>query len=129
MNANRAVEWGNSLAGYLIAQKEDNPFLLAAKFGWQVVIENEDDASVFMPTRLAEWDGRRRLIRLFVASLRRHLGNSVNVLSRACAHELFHGLVAAQYRVLSLPEMSIPSLNYREEEIAAQAFSAALLNS
>jgi hypothetical protein len=78
---------------------------------------------------MAEWDGSRRTIRLFVATLRRHLGNSALVLRRACAHELFHGLVAANYRLLQLPTTLIPKLNVREEEIAALAFSEALLNS
>jgi hypothetical protein len=61
--------------------------------------------------------------------LRRHLGNSAIVLHHACAHELFHGLVAANYRLLPLPATRIPHLNAREEEIAARAFSEALLNS
>jgi hypothetical protein len=47
----------------------------------------------------------------------------------ACAHELFHGLVAVKYRVLRLPEIVIPKLNYHGEEIAAQAFSEAWSNS
>jgi hypothetical protein len=51
-------------------------------------------------------------------------------LQRACAHELFHGLAALDY--LPLPTVDLrprfAGLNHREEEIAAQAFSQALLN-
>jgi hypothetical protein len=135
MNTNRAMEWGKWLAAFLLSRKEGNPFLLAAKFGWQIIFENEDDSSVLMPAYLAEWDGSRRSIRLFVANLRRYLGNSATVLHRACAHELFHGLAAVDYRalrsagLLSAPALLIPKLNYREEEIAARVFSEALLNS
>ncbi len=127
MNSTLAVNWGKWLAEYFFSRRINNPFLLAAKFGWRVVMENDDDA--FFPARFAEWDGRGRRIRLFIPTLRRHLGNSNRVLYCACAHELFHGLVAVQYRVLNLPKEKIFYLNNREEEIAAQVFSEALFMS
>jgi hypothetical protein len=128
MNIQRATQWGSWLASYLAAREKTNPFLLAAKFGWRVVIENEDEASALRPAPMAEWDGRCRTIRLFIATLRRHFGVSALVLRRACAHELFHGLAATNYRLLHLPAAIIPKLNAREEEIAALAFSEALFN-
>jgi hypothetical protein len=129
MNSTLAVKWGKWLADYFSAQRKNNPFLLAAKFGWRVVMENDGNDGALLPARFAEWDGRERRIRLFVPILRRHLGNSKRVLYRACAHELFHGLVAVNYRGLGLSPKSIPRLNAREEELAAQVFSAALFNS
>jgi hypothetical protein len=66
MNQDRASQWGRWLAQHLCAQGESNPFLLAAKFGWQVVLENENATCHFAPAPLAEWDGSRRMIRLFV---------------------------------------------------------------
>jgi len=129
MNATLAVNWGKWLADYFSSQRKTNPFLLAAKFGWRVVMENEGNDGALLPARFAEWDGGERRIRLFIPILRRHRGNSNRVLYRACAHELFHGLVAVNYRGLGLSPKSIPSLNYREEEIAAQVFSEALFNS
>jgi len=134
-NTSLAVEWGKWLANYFFMHGQNNPFLLTIKFGWRVVLEHDDEASALMPARLAEWDGSRRMIRLFIPGLHRHLGNSTQVLSRACAHELFHGLAAVNYRVLRLqeflrlPAIAIPKLNFREEEIAAQVFSEAWLNS
>ena len=125
MNSTLAVNWAKWLAEYFSSRRINNPFLLAAKFGWRVVMENND---AFFPARFAEWDGGAHRIRLFIPTLRRHLGNSNRVLYCACAHELFHGLVAVQYRVLNLPKEKFPRLNNREEEIAAHAFSEALLN-
>lgn len=119
-----AVNWGKWLADYFSARRINNPFLLAANFGWRVVIEND---GALMPARYAEWDGRERRIRLFLPMLRR-LNNSARGLHRACAHELFHGLAAVDYRLLNLPLKKIPRLNHREEEIAAHAFSETLLN-
>jgi len=127
MNSTLAANWGKRLAEYFSAQRNNNPFLLAAKFGWRVVMENDADAC--FPARFAEWDGGARRIRLFIPTLRRHLGNSNRVLYCAGAHELFHGLVAVRYRVLNLPKEEIPRLNNREEELAAQVFSAALFHS
>jgi hypothetical protein len=128
MRTNRAAEWGREAANYFLAQRTTNPFLLAAKFGWRVVLEN-DEASDGGPPRFAEWDGSRRLIRLFIPTLRRHFEISTMSLQRACAHELFHGLAAFDY--LPLPAAGLQprfaGLNDREEEIAAQAFSQALL--
>jgi len=128
MDIPRAATWGKWLANFLSTRATPNPFLLAIHFGWRVTLENDDDASPGMPIRLAEWDGSRRLIRLFIPILQRHFGNSKNVLHSACAHELFHGLVAVNYHVLHLPQAFIPKLNYHEEEIAAQVFSEALIN-
>jgi len=125
MNSTLAANWGKWLADYFSSQRINNPFLLAANFGWRVTIENDD---ALMPARFAEWDGRERRISLFLRTLRR-LGNSASVLHRACAHELFHGLAAVHYRMLNLPPEKIPRLTNREEEIAAQVFSEALLNS
>ncbi|MDZ7364112.1 MAG: hypothetical protein ONB46_25865 [candidate division KSB1 bacterium] len=124
MKTNRAAEWGREMADHFLTQRVTNPFLLAMKFGWRVVLEN-DETSDGSPPRLAEWDGSRRLIRLFIPTLRRHFGISTPALQRACAHELFHGLAAIDY----LPTAGLPSprLNHHEEEIAAQAFSLALL--
>jgi len=126
MHSTLAANWGKWLAGYFSSQRINNPFLLAAKFGWRVVMEHDDAG---LPGRFAEWDGGARRIRLFIPALRRHLGNSNRVFNCACAHELFHGLVAVRYRVLNLPKEKIPRLNKREEEIAAQVFSEALVNS
>jgi hypothetical protein len=127
MNQDRASQWGLWLARHLRAQGESNPFLLAAKLGWQVVLENnEEKACLLLPTPMAEWDGRRRMIRLFAPTLHRYLGDAPRVLRRACAHELFHGLVALNYPNLKLPAVKIPALSHREEELAAHAFSEAL---
>lgn len=128
MNSTLAANWGKWLAEHFSALGINNPFLLAAKFGWRVVIE-ENGAAALSPACFAEWDGDERRIRLFLPILRRHFGNSNRVLHRACAHELFHGLVAVNYRVLNLSQEKIPGLNQREEEIAAQVFSATLFNS
>jgi hypothetical protein len=122
-----ASEWGRQLAAHLRGRGESNPFLLAARLGWRVVLEHEEEARSLMPLRLAEWDGSRRTIRIFVPILRRYLGDSAPALHRACAHELFHGLAACKYRVLQLPAVLIPALSYRDEETAAQAFSQALM--
>lgn len=127
MSQDRALQWGRWLAQYLRAQGEANPFLLAAKFGWQVVLENnEEKLCPLAPTPMAEWDGSRRMIRLFMPTLRRYLGDAPGVLQRACAHELLHGLAAHNYSDLKLHAVQIPALNYREEEMAAHAFSEAL---
>lgn len=122
-----ASEWGKRLAAHLRAGGESNPFLLAARFGLRVILEHEAEACPLLPLRMAEWDGSRRTIRIFVPILRRYIGDSAPALHRACAHELFHGLAACQYRVLQLPARLIPALSYRDEETAAQAFSQALL--
>lgn len=119
-----AANWGKWLAEYFSGRRINNPFLLAANFGWRVVLESD---GALMPARYAEWDGRERRIRLFLPRLRRFT-NPAQALHYACAHELFHGLVAGDYRGLNLPLKKIPRLNNREEEIAAHAFSAALLN-
>ncbi len=128
MNSALAVNWGKWLAAYFSSQGKNNPFLLATKFGWRVVLENAEAPGAFIPARYAEWDGRERRISLFLCMLRR-LTNSANVLHRACAHEVFHGLAAVDYRMLQLPPESIPRLNHCEEEIAAQVFSETLINS
>jgi hypothetical protein len=124
-----ASKWGRRLAAYLHGRGESNPFLLAARFGLRVILEHEEDACPPAPLRFAEWDGSHRTIHIFVPVLRRYLGDSpvCEALHRACAHELFHGLAACQYRVLQLPTAFIPALSYRDEENAAQAFSQALL--
>lgn len=122
-----ASEWGRLLAAHLRGRGESNPFLLAARLGWRVILEHEAEACLLVPLRIAEWDGSRRTIRIFVPLLRRSVGDSVPALHRACAHELFHGLAACKYRILQLPAVSIPALSYRDEETAAQAFSQALL--
>lgn len=129
INTERAINWGRWLAHHLSRQGTNNPFLLAIKFGWRVILENDTGAGPLMPIRLAEWDGSRRLISLFIPVLQRYIGNANSVLYRACAHELFHGLAAVNYRGLRLPVMNIPRFNCREEEIAAQVFSATLLHS
>ncbi len=121
-----ASEWGRRLAAHWRGRGESNPFLLAARLGWRVILEHEE-ACRSLPLRMAEWDGSGRTIRIFVPILRRYLGDSAPALYRACAHELFHGLAACQYRVLQLPAALIPALSYRDEETAAQAFSQALL--
>jgi hypothetical protein len=132
-NPKIAVKWGQWLAAHLRDRGETNPFLLAAQFGWRVILEHEEEACLPAPLRLAEWDGSRRMIRIFVPILRRHLGDSESALHRACAHELFHGLAAHRYRALQIPAQKplraamIPGLNDRDEETAAQAFSEALL--
>ena len=123
--ATAASEWGRRLAAHLRARGESNPFLLAARLGLRVVLEYEDEAYSLTPLRIAEWDGSRRTIRIFVPIMRRYLGDSAPALHRACAHELFHGLAACKYRVLQLPAVLIPALSYRDEETAAQAFSQA----
>lgn len=128
MNSALAVNWGKWLAVYFSSQGKNNPFLLAAKFGWRVVLENADVCGAFMPARYAEWDGGERRISLYLCMLRR-LSNSARALHHACAHEVFHGLAAVKYRMLQLPAEKIPRLNHCEEEIAAQAFSAVLINS
>lgn len=120
-----ASEWGRRLAAHLRGSGESNPFLLAARLGWRVILEHEDEACSSTPLRIAEWDGSGRTIRIFVPILRRYLGDSAPALHRACAHELFHGLAACKYRVLQLPAVPIPALSYHDEEIAAQAFSQA----
>jgi hypothetical protein len=122
-----ASEWGQWLAAYLRSRGESNPFLLVARLGWRVIFVYAEEACSLTPLRLAEWDGSRRTIRLFVPILRRYVGDSAATLHRACAHELFHGLAACKYRVLQLPAVLIPALSYRDEEIAAQAFSDAIL--
>lgn len=122
-----ASEWGRRLAAHWRARGESNPFLLAARLGLRVVLELEEAACPLTPLQIAEWDGSRRTIRIFLPILRRYLGDSAPALHRACAHELFHGLAAGQYRVLQLPATLIPTLSYRDEETAAQAFSQALL--
>ncbi len=122
-----ASEWGRRLAAHLRGRGESNPFLLAARLGLRVILEHEDEACSLTPLRIAEWDGSRRMIRIFVPILRRYVGDSAPALHRACAHELFHGLAACRYRVLQLPAVLIPALSYRDEETAAQAFSQALL--
>jgi hypothetical protein len=124
-----AAEWGRQLAAHLRARGESNPFLLAARFGLRVILEHEEEACSLGPLRFAEWDGSRRAIRIFLPILRRYAGDSPlgGALHRACAHELFHGLAACQYRVLQLPAALIPALSFRDEETAAQAFSQALL--
>jgi hypothetical protein len=127
INPDLASVWGRRLAAHLRARGEINPFLLAVQLGWRVILEYEEETCPPVLLRIAEWDGRRRMIRIFVPILRRYLGDSPLALHRACAHELFHGLAARQYRALQLPAMVIPSLNYHEEETAAQAFSEALL--
>jgi hypothetical protein len=121
-----ASEWGKRLAAHLRARGENNPFLLAAQFGWRVILEQEEETCPGAPLRIAEWDGSCRVIRVFMPVLRRSLGDSALALHRACAHELFHGLAARGYRALQLPAAKLPSLNYRDEEIAAQIFSDAL---
>ena len=127
MSQDRAWQWGRWLAQYLRAQGENNPFLLAAKLGWQVVFEtNEEKTCPLAPTPMAEWDGRRRTIRLYLPTLRRYLGEAPEVLSRACAHELFHGLAALNYPGMKLHTVKVPALSYREEEMAAHAFSETL---
>ncbi|MGH7596465.1 MAG: hypothetical protein ACREOI_08935 [bacterium] len=123
----RASQWGQWLALHFLARGESNPFLLAARLGLRVILEHEEDACLLTPLRIAEWDGSRRTIRIFLPILRRYVGDSAPALHRACAHELFHGLAACKYRVLPLPAVSIPALSYRDEETAAQAFSQALL--
>jgi len=127
METNRAAEWGREVANYFSAHRVTNPFLLAMIFGWRVVLEN-DETSGGWPPRFAEWDGSRRLIRLFIPTLRRHFEISTMSLQRACAHELFHGLAAFDYLPLPTSDLEPPRLNDRDEEIAAQAFSQALLN-
>jgi hypothetical protein len=122
-----ASEWGRQLAAHLRGRGESNPFLLAARFGLRVILEHEEEACPLAPLRLAEWDGSRCAIRIFLPILRHYLGDSALALHRACAHELFHGLAACKYRVLQLPAALIPALSYRGEEAAAQAFSQALL--
>lgn len=129
MTFDKATQWGRWLAHHLSMQETNNPFLLAIKFGWRVILENRPDENLFMPIRFAEWDGSHGVIRLFLPILHHHFGNSRGVLYRACAHELFHGLAAVNYRVLGMPAISIPRLNCCEEEIAAQVFSATLLHS
>jgi len=127
MNTARAGKWGRSLAAYLIKQGKPNPFALALQLGWRVVLENEEERQPGIPPRLAEWDGRQRTIRLFLPMLQRYLGVSSLTLQRACAHELFHGLASVNYRLLPFHDFAIPKLNDREEEMAARAFSDALL--
>ncbi len=126
--ADFASEWGKWLAAHLRGRGETNPFLLAAKFGWRVIMEHDEASCQPAPLRIAEWDGSRGMIRIFVPILRRYLGDSELALRRACAHELFHGLAARRYRALQIPAAMIPALNDRDEETAAQVFSEALLS-
>jgi hypothetical protein len=128
MNSNLAMCWGRWLASYFRARGESNPFFLAAQWGWRMILETEAHHEVFAPERLAEWDGSRRTIRLFLPALHRFIGNSVTTLHHACAHELFHGLAALDYRPLPLAVGDFPILNHEEEEMAARVFAEALLS-
>ena len=127
MNTASAEKWGRSLAAFLVKHGKQNPFVLALQLGWRVVLENAEERCPGVPPRLAEWDGRQRTIRLFLPMLQRYLGASSLTLQRACAHELFHGLASSHYRLLPFHDFAIPKLNHHEEEMAAHAFSEALL--
>lgn len=127
IHSDGATQWARWLADYFRASGESNPFLLAAKLGWRIRVEMEEHNDIFVPARLAEWDGRKRTIRIFTAALYRHEGECESALHRACAHELFHGLAASDYHGLP-PTLEIPSrLNCDEEETAAKVFAETLL--
>lgn len=126
MNFTYAAEWAGKVANALRAQGKINPFFLAVNWGWRVIMIEEDDNPFLLPC-LAEWDGGPRAIYIFVSTLRRCEGESEEILHRACAHELFHGLVALHYRPLNFVATDYPRLNFKEEEIAAQVFSETLL--
>ena len=127
MTHTHAREWGLRLAAYFHSQRKTNPFLLAAQYGWRVVLETEEEHEVFAPACLAAWDGSQRTIRIFTAVLYRHEGESASALYRACAHELFHGLAASDYRRLPPAFRISPRLNFDEEETAARVFAEKLL--
>lgn len=127
MNPDHATDWATRLAALLRSQGKTNPFLLAAQWGWRVILETEEESVIPTPVRLAEWDGKHRTIRIFAPTLCYCVGDSESALYRACAHELFHGLAASSYRSLPLTAGDIPPLNCTEEETAAQVFAEALL--
>jgi hypothetical protein len=122
-----AIEWGLRLAAYFHSQRKINPFLLAAQYGWRVIFETEEKTDLFVPACLAEWDGSQRTIRIFPAALYRLESESESALYRACAHELFHGLAASNYRRLPPALRISPRLNFAEEEMAAGVFADTLL--
>ncbi|NUO80530.1 hypothetical protein HUU05_10670, partial [candidate division KSB1 bacterium] len=67
--------------------------------------------------------GDTKTIRLYRAPLQRKFSHLPQAFALACAHEMFHGLVANSYQEVLPSHLTIPQLTAHDEEVAAHAFA------
>ncbi len=118
--------WGQYVAACVHAQCGNDLQKILSHWQWCLVIAEEDDPNFPLP-RFAVWEGDTKTIRLFRAPLARAFPNQPHARALACAHEMFHGLVAHAYKNLLPPHQLVPPLSPADEEIAAHAFAHALV--
>lgn len=124
-NTENAAAWGNYIAALVHQQCGNDLRQIISTWQWRLLIVEKDESNFPLP-RLGVWEGESKTIRLFHAPLREHLPQQPEALARACAHEMFHGLVATSYQNLPPSHAAIPRLTQHEEEIAAHAFATTL---
>lgn len=120
-----AIAWGHYVAGCVLPQYGNILQKILCAWQWRLIIEAEDQPLFPIP-RFATWEGDAKTIRLFRAPLQRAFPQEPQILARACAHEMFHGLVANSYLNILPHDCAPPSLSPADEEIAAKAFAREL---
>ena len=125
-NHSAAVAWGQYVAACVREHCGNDLQKIISTWQWRLLIVEEDESDFPLP-RFAVWEGDTNTIRLFRAPLARAFPNQPQALALACAHEMFHGLVAHAYQNLLPRHDSPPPLTKADEEIAAHAFAHALV--
>ncbi len=121
-NDKNATAWGRYVAA-CVHHKHGNALQkILATWQWRLIIVAEEHAPFPLP-RFAVWEGDTKTIRLCRAPLQRKFAHLPRALALACAHEMFHGLVANSYQKVLPSHLTIPQLTAHAEEVAAHAFA------
>jgi hypothetical protein len=121
-----AAAWGRYVAACVQRRHCGDLGKILSAWQWHLIIETEDRQDFSLP-RLAVWEGDTKTVRLFRAPLQRAFPQQPQALALACAHEMFHGLVANSYQNILPPGCAPPPLSFSDEEIAAKAFAQELV--
>lgn len=121
-------QWGKHVGDIILATLGNDPFHIAQACGWRVIIEDQDSPHYFSPRRVAVWEGDKRIIRIFIAVLRRIFIDEQFGLRFVCSHEVFHGLHASGYKLCQAISSPPPHLTHQQQEQAAEAFALTLLS-
>lgn len=121
-----AAAWGRYVAACVHCMSCGDLRKILSVWQWHLAIAEADDRNFPIP-RFAVWEGDTKTVRLFRVPLQRAFPQQPQALALACAHEMFHGLVADSYQNILPHDCVPPSLSFSDEEIAATAFARELV--
>lgn len=124
-NGHDAASWGRHVAELVYLKCGNDLAQILSAWQWRLIIATEDQPAFLLP-RFGVWEGDTKTIRIFRAPLRHAFSNLQHAQTLACAHEMFHGLVAHDYLTLLPSLYEPPRLSSNDEEIAADAFAHAI---